>query len=160
MFIELFGQSEFMVFSGGALSPVDASTRFDEMLAMGQEVPFAKQPVVERASGSIVGYCGVAWFEFEGRRWLEFGYRFIPRARSKGCATEAAQALLAIAPHSFTGEVLATIDPTNEASKRVARKLGFEYWKLATVEGLVEEIHRLHIGGRLDAGSRWRDPSY
>ena len=145
VFVELFGRSDFMVFSGGTLTPDVAASRFDGMLANARQIPFAKQPVVERASGTIVGYCGVAWMDFEGRRCLEFGYRFTPAARGKGYATEAGQALLAVAGRSFTGEILATIDPTNDASKRVARKLGFEYWKLAIVGGFEDEVHRLTI---------------
>lgn len=40
------------------------------------------------------------------------------------------------------GTVHALIDPTNEPSKAVARKLGFEFWKLAVVNGFEDEIHR------------------
>lgn len=145
MFVDLFGRNDFMVFSGGTLTPAEASSRFDAMLANAQQMPFAKQPVVELASGTIVGYSGVAWMDFEDRRCLEFGYRFIPAARGKGYATEAGQALLTLARQSLTGEILATIDPTNDASKRVARKLGFEYWKLAIVGGFEDEVHRLTI---------------
>lgn len=145
VFVDLFGRNDFMVFSGGTLTPAEASSRFDAMLANAQQMPFAKQPVVELASGTIVGYSGVAWMDFEDRRCLEFGYRFIPAARGKGYATEAGQALLTLARQSLTGEILATIDPTNDASKRVARKLGFEYWKLAIVGGFEDEVHRLTI---------------
>ncbi|MFN6118810.1 MAG: GNAT family N-acetyltransferase [Actinomycetes bacterium] len=150
VFVELFGRGDFMVFSGGPLTPTDASARFDEMLATGREIPFAKQPVVERASGLIVGYSGVAWFDFDGRPWLEFGYRFVPEARGKGYATEAAHALLAVARQTFTGDILATIDPTNDSSKRVARKLGFQYWKLATIDETEEEIYRLSVHGHAE----------
>lgn len=139
-----------MVFSGGPLTSTDASARFDEMLATGREIPFAKQPVVDRTSGLIVGYSGVAWFEFDDRRWLEFGYRFVPEARGKGYATEAAHALLAVARQTFTGDIIATIDPINDVSKRVARKLGFQYWKLATIDGLEEEIYRLFVRNRAE----------
>ena len=55
-----------------------------------EELTFAKQPVIERATGTIVGYAGVNWFDFEGERRLEFGWRLVPEARGKGYATEAA----------------------------------------------------------------------
>jgi hypothetical protein len=61
-----------MVFSGGTLSSEAANARFDVMLRTADEIPLAKQPVILRRSGRIAGYCGVAWFEFEGRRRLEF----------------------------------------------------------------------------------------
>ncbi len=148
IFVALFGDDDFMAFSGGALSAVDAAARFDVMLANAAEVPFAKQPIIERSTAQIIGYCGVDWFDFEGRRRLEFGWRLVPSARGVGYATEAATALLDLAAQSFDGEILAMIDPTNEPSKRVATKLGFEFWKLAEVHGFVDEIHLLQVASR------------
>jgi len=40
-------------------------------------------------------------------------------------------------------ELLAMIDPTNKQSKRVAAKIGFQFWRLATVHGYLDEIHRI-----------------
>ena len=134
-----------MVFAGRTLSSEGANARFDTMLRTVEEVPFAKQPVVERGSGEILGYAGVAWFDFEGRRRLEFGYRLVPWARGLGYATEAGHALLRLAAQTFEGELLAMIDPVNMASKRVAGKLGFEFWKVATVNGDRDEIHRIQV---------------
>src|SRR5438270_13808970 len=96
-----------MVFSDGVCTMESANARFDEMLSNAAELPYAKQPVIERATGSIVGYSGVAWFDFEGRRRLEFGYRLVPEARGRGYATEAGRAVLAQAGESFRGELLA-----------------------------------------------------
>src|SRR3954451_2532837 len=79
-FVELFCDDEFMVFSGGVLATDGAHARFDEMLVRAEEIPFAKQPVVERATGTIVGYSGVNWFDFEGKPRLEYGYRLVPAA--------------------------------------------------------------------------------
>ena len=88
-FVGLFCAPEFMVFSEGVHDLESANVRFDGMLRTAIEVPFAKQPVIERATGTIVGYSGVAWFDFEGERRLEFGYRLVPEARGRGYATEA-----------------------------------------------------------------------
>jgi len=143
--VELFCDEEFMVFSGGVLGTAAAHDRFDEMLARGAELAFAKQPVIERSTGIIVGYAGVNWFDFEGRRRLEFGYRLIPAARGKGYATEAGQALLARAAETFRGEILAMIDLDNHASQNVARKLDFTFWKQAIVDGYLDNIYRREI---------------
>jgi len=149
-FVALFGDEEFMAFSGGTLGIAAANERFDVMLANGAEVPFAKQPIIEGASERIIGYTGVAWFEFEGERRLEFGWRLVPEARGRGYATEAATALLDLAATSFDGEILAMIDPRNEPSKRVAVKLGFAYWKLAEVHGFVDEIYTRRVVGPVE----------
>jgi RimJ/RimL family protein N-acetyltransferase len=140
--VELFCDPEFMVFSAGVHDPVSANDRFDEMLTNVREIPFAKQPVIERATKRIIGYTGVAWFEFEGARRLEYGYRLVPDARGHGYATEAGLALLALAGETFRGEVLAMIDPTNQPSQRVIGKLGFTYWKQAEDDGFIVNMYR------------------
>jgi len=141
-FVELFQDSEFMVFSDGVHDLDAAHARFDVMLRTANDVPFAKQPVIERATGTIIGYSGVAWFEFEGARRLEFGYRLVPEARGRGFATEAGRALLARAAETFRGELLAMVDPTNAPSIGVITKLGFTFWKQAEIDGYVDNIYR------------------
>jgi RimJ/RimL family protein N-acetyltransferase len=141
-FVALFQDDEFMVFSGGVHDAASANERFDGMLLTADDVPFAKQPVIERASDTIVGYTGVAWFEFEGHRRLEYGYRLVPEARGRGYATEAGSALLTVATSTFRGELLAMIDPRNAASKNVITKLGFTFWRLGEVNGFVDELYR------------------
>jgi RimJ/RimL family protein N-acetyltransferase len=141
-FVELFCDDDFMVFSDGACTTESANARFDEMLSNGAELPYAKQPVIERATGSIVGYSGVAWFDFEGQRRLEFGYRLVPEARGRGYATEAGRAVLALVAASFRGELLAMIDPANRPSSNVAVKLGFTFWKQAPVDDYRVDLYR------------------
>ena len=142
-FVALFGDADFMVFSDGVHTPESAHARFDQMLRNSEELPYAKQPVIERSTGMIVGYSGVAWFEFEGERRLEFGYRLVPDARGHGYATEAGRAVLALAAETFHGEFLAMIDPTNEPSQNVITKLGFTFWKQAMVDDYLDDIYRL-----------------
>jgi RimJ/RimL family protein N-acetyltransferase len=148
LFVALFGDESFMVFSDGVLTPAEAHQRFDRMLALADEVPFAKQPVIERSTGRVVGYSGVDRFELEGTPCLEFGWRLVPEARGRGYATEAGRALLDRAAEVFSGEIIAMVDPSNAPSRNVAEKLGFAFWKQALVEGWVTDILRLWIGGK------------
>ncbi|NEE01472.1 GNAT family N-acetyltransferase [Phytoactinopolyspora halotolerans] len=152
-FVELFRRQDFMVFSSGVLSDEQAHTRFDRMLANGRRWPFAKQPLIERATGTIIGYSGVDWIDFEGERWLEFGYRLVPEARGNGYATEAGRAVLAKASGTYDGELLAIIDPLNVPSQNVARKLGFAYWKQATVYGHLCNLYHLTVSPNRSAVS-------
>ena len=145
-FVQLFRDEHFMVFSDGVLDSDSAHRRFDEMLERAAELSFAKQPVIERLTGSIVGYSGVNWFDFEEQRRLEYGYRLVPEARGKGYATEAGRALLTLAAETFCGEILAMIDPTNVPSQNVARKLGFALWKRAVADGFLVDLYRLQVG--------------
>jgi RimJ/RimL family protein N-acetyltransferase len=141
-FVALFQDEDFMVFSDGVHGIASAHARFDQMLKNARAIPFAKQPLIERATGTIIGYAGVAWFDFEGERRLEFGWRLVPEARGHGYATEAGRALLEIAAESFHGEVLAMIDPANTPSQNVAGKLGFTFWKQAIIDGYVDDLYR------------------
>jgi RimJ/RimL family protein N-acetyltransferase len=147
-FVELFCDEDFMVFSSGTLTAEAASKRFDQMLPRCEEFPFAKQPVVERSSGIVVGYCGVDWLDFEGAHRLEFGYRLTPEARGKGYATEASTALLAVADQMFRGELLAVIHPTNTASIRAADKLGFAFWRADHAP--VQVPHPISVGASVE----------
>ncbi|MET0662829.1 MAG: GNAT family N-acetyltransferase [Ilumatobacteraceae bacterium] len=148
-FVALFCDGDFMQYSAGVLDVDAAHRRFDEMLVRAAELSFAKQPVIERLSGDIVGYVGVNRFEFDGQQRLEFGYRLIPEARGKGYATEAGRLVLERAAETFGGEMLAMIDPTNSASQNVAEKLGFVFWKQAMIDGAVSNLYRLTITPRL-----------
>ena len=145
-FVELFCDDSFMVFAGGPLSGAAAHGRFDRMLRNARQLTFAKQPVIERSTGRIVGYSGVDWLELEGEQRLEFGWRLVPEARGLGYATEASSALLTRAAHSFTGELLAIIDPLNHASRNVAAKLGFEFSHQTTIDGDPCNIYRRLVG--------------
>ncbi len=145
-FVRLFRDERFMVFSAGVLDSDSAHRRFDEMLKRAEELPFAKQPVIDRQTSVIIGYAGVNWFEFSHDRRLEFGYRLVPEARGKGYATEASRMVLTLAEETFSGEILAMIDPKNTASQNVARKLGFIFWKRAVVDGFRDKLYRLQVG--------------
>lgn len=144
-FVELFRDEAFMAYSGGPLAADQAQARFDRMLARCMELSFAKQPIVERRSGIVVGYTGVDWIEVDGRRWLEWGYRLVPTARGKGYATEASLALLELARNDYAGDILGIIHPDNRASHSVIRKLGFGYWKRAPVQGDLRDLYRLRV---------------
>lgn len=145
-FVELFSDPDFMVYFWTVpVTEESANARFDHLMAVSQAVPFGKQPVVERSSGTIVGYTGVDYIDFGGQTWLEWGYRLIPESRGRGYATEASQALLEVARQTYRGELLAIIHPDNLASQNVCRKLGFAFWQQAPVEDDLRNLYRLTI---------------
>lgn len=128
-FVELFTDETFTAFSDGVHDPASANVRFDGMLALIEAVPYAKQPIIERTSGVIVGYTGVATASIDGVDRLEWGWRLAAEARGLGYATEAAKALLDLADARDDGEMLCIIAPENRASRRVADKVGFRWWR-------------------------------
>ena len=128
-FIELFTDEAFMVFSEGVHDAESASSRFDRMVALAGTVPYAKQPIIERATGTIIGYTGVDFITVDGLDRLEWGWRLIPETRGQGYATEATEALLAVADAHDDGEMLCIIASDNQPSMRVAEKVGFRRWR-------------------------------
>lgn len=143
-FVELFGDEEFMVFSG-LLSTTAAHARFERVLANAARLPFAKQPVIAQSSGVIVGV--------RRRRPRRARRSAVARARlpagargtGHGYATEASRLVLAQAAGSDGGEILAIIDPVNRASENVARKLGFRFWKQAHLETCLRNLYRPRV---------------
>jgi len=63
-----------------------------EDLPTGQEI-YDLRPVIEKATGEIVGHCGYLEKEVEGQREIELNYILARSAWGKGYATEAATAL-------------------------------------------------------------------
>jgi RimJ/RimL family protein N-acetyltransferase len=151
-FVDLMCDDEFMVFFDGARTAEQAHRWFDHMLAVCDEVPFGKQPVIERASGVIVGYVGVDWFDLDNERRLEWGYRLAPQYRGLGYATEASRALLGRAADTFSGDIFALIHRDNRPSQNVASKLGFGFLKHTVVGGGLVNLYRI----RLRSGRRRR----
>jgi len=133
-FVELFTNEAFMVFAG-VLDAVAANARFDRMLTVAKTIPYGKQPVIDRANGTVVGYTGVDTVELDGLVRLEWGWRFVPEARGHGYATEATTALLDVAGACDSGDVLCIIAADNRASRRVADKTGFRWWKRVNWDG-------------------------
>lgn len=134
-----------MVFSEGVLTEAGAHSRFDHMLKMVHEVPFAKQPIIERSSATVIGYTGVDWYDFDIGRRMEWGYRLAPPYRGHGYATEASKGLLDKAAEFFEGEMFAMIHPENIPSQRVCEKLGFVFLKCAVFDGDLRNLYRLEV---------------
>jgi ribosomal-protein-alanine N-acetyltransferase len=87
-------------------------------------------PVVERETGAVIGHCGLADKEIEGREEIELVYVFAVAAWGKGYASEAAQALVdtGFGPMGLE-RIVALVEPENDASARVAVKAGLHLEK-------------------------------
>jgi ribosomal-protein-alanine N-acetyltransferase len=87
---------------------------------------FSRWAVVEREAGLVVGSCGFVPLPWSGE--IDFGYMFRRDRWGRGYASEITPAVLR---HGFErygfGEVVASIDPKNDASRRVLEKIGFVY---------------------------------
>jgi ribosomal-protein-alanine N-acetyltransferase len=122
--LRVYGDPEVMRFSlGGARSPADSLERLRGLIEHQQRHGFSKWGVRERASGALVGDCGVQLLE-RGPD-VELGFHLRRSVWGRGYATEAARACLDAA---FTGlgldEVIAIVAAANAASVQVLEKIG------------------------------------
>lgn len=84
---------------------------------------FGYWAVEEKETGTFAGCVGL-WFS-DGWPELELGYWLMPEAHGRGYATEAGVSARDYAWEVVGAETLVSyIDPENEASKRVAKRLG------------------------------------
>lgn len=85
-----------------------------------------------------IGTIGLKTRKFSGAPSLpDMGYAMHPSHQGKGYATEAANALLKYFEEAKgQTQFLAYCDESNEGSKKVLRRAGFEEWGVRTVRGL------------------------
>jgi RimJ/RimL family protein N-acetyltransferase/precorrin-6B methylase 2 len=98
-----------------------------EDLQIVQEV-YDLRPVIDKASDQVIGHCGYLEKEVDGRSEIELTYVLARAAWGKGLATEAAKALRDYAFQSLQcSRLIALIEPGNQASERVAQKIGMRF---------------------------------
>jgi len=107
------------------LVPRHVAIRSLDLYAMGVEARWCAPFIIYTDSHpDPVGACGFKGAPEDGE--VEIGYGVLPLMQGKGIATLAVHALLIMAFNEDTcSSVLATINPINVASRRVAEKLGF-----------------------------------
>ena len=104
-----------------------AATRFDHHLDHWEEHGFGLYALRERGDPAVLGWAGpthpdgVPGLEHE----VEIGWTLALRGRGRGLATEAGRATAEVALAALDlDEVISLIDPGNEPSLAVARRLG------------------------------------
>ncbi|HEX7313052.1 MAG TPA: GNAT family N-acetyltransferase [Pyrinomonadaceae bacterium] len=99
---------------------------------------FSRWAVVEKESGLAVGSCGFAPLPWSGE--IDFGYMFRRDRWGRGYASEITPAVLRYGFERYGfREVVASIDPKNDASRRVLEKIGFVYRNNQVQPGEEEE---------------------
>ena len=103
-------------------------------------------PVAEKASGRVIGECGLIEKDVDGREEIELVYVFASDSWGKGFATEAA---LALRDYAFRRlglrRIVALIDPENYASARVAEKIGMQFEReTRRPSGRIMRMHPMH----------------
>ena len=83
--------------------------------------------VIEKESGTFIGFCGLIDQQVDGKNYVELGYRFDKSYWNKNLATEAASKVKEFAFDTLKlNEIISIIQPQNKASIRVAEKIGMK----------------------------------
>jgi RimJ/RimL family protein N-acetyltransferase len=101
---------------------------------MQDEHGFSAWAVVEKATGTLVGDAGFGLYEATGEP--ELGYTLARSAWGRGYGVEAARACASAAfAHLPNRRLLATIEPENERSLRLAERLGMRTLETVDLDG-------------------------
>ncbi len=140
-FIEFYAEPEAARFVGGSASPDQAWRRLASYIGHWALLGFGLWAVEEKASGALAGCVGL--WKSAGWPELELGYWLVPGAWGKGYATEAGAAARDFAWTALAAESLVSyIAPDNEASVKVAERLGARYDR--TIDLLGFGPHRVY----------------
>ncbi len=146
----LYSHPEVMRWSPDGPSPSLESTRtiIEGYIASYKKYGIGKWAVAIRATGEVIGHCGVAMEPVHGLApEPELGYRLLPPFQGQGYATEASKAAL---EHclSLLGlpRVLGIVEPANTASIRVLLKLGMTFQGQMDWRGRAVEIYAIDQG--------------
>ncbi len=128
---KILAKPEVMRFSPtGAISVEQTAAKMASFIDSYIEQGYGKWAVIERQTGQLIGYCGIALEEIEGKWENELGYRFDPDFWGQGFATEAATACLEYALNTLKFKyVLGIVEPENHTSIRVLEKIGMKFVK-------------------------------
>lgn len=93
---------------------------------------------------SLIGMGGLTPWDHRGRKEVDLTYRLRGSAWGQGFATESAKALLEYGFGKLELEsITATITPDNQASKKIAEKLGLSLEEKINLLGVPTEVFRL-----------------
>jgi RimJ/RimL family protein N-acetyltransferase len=130
---KIHADPEVMRFIGGVRTVEQVRARLADFLEAYDRIGFSKWAVVLRSTGQLIGRCGPSIESIDGVDEIEVGYDFAKDVWGNGFATEAAAAAVRYCSDVLgRTRVIALIDPANEPSQRVARRLGM------TDEGAVQ----------------------
>ncbi|MBN1512046.1 MAG: GNAT family N-acetyltransferase [Phycisphaerae bacterium] len=127
---EWYADPEVMRYVGVGRTRTREETRakLTEMIEAESRQGYGVWATVERASGTLIGRCGLMTWEIEGQHELEVVYLFARPHWGRGFATDAA---IAIRDYGFETlrqrRLICLVYRQNRASRRVATKAGFRY---------------------------------
>lgn len=135
-----------LIGGGGASSRDETAEWLERTIRRNELDGWDMRSVLRVKDGALLGRCGIAVRELEGRIEREVGYVLGREYWGRGYATEAATAMRDHALGSLgLHRLIALIDHGNEASRRVAGKLGMAYERDIGFHDRLVEMHALEV---------------
>lgn len=129
--------------TSGCLTQEQTQEKIDIFTISYKTYGFGKWAVFLKETNQLIGYCGIAVEEIDGKQETELGYRLSEKYWGQGLATEAAKATLDYGLNQLKlPYILAVVEPANIASVRVIEKLGMEYQRQTLFYGLDMSIYQ------------------
>jgi [ribosomal protein S5]-alanine N-acetyltransferase len=143
LLFKLTGNDKVMEFFPGVLSYDETREMIQKILNQYDEYGYCFWKVLLKHNDHFVGIAGLLHQDISNVAEVEISYRMLPEHWNKGYGTEAAKACKEYA-ESVLGKqrLISLIHPQNEASIRVASKLGAEKSKSIVFMG---EIHDVYV---------------
>ncbi|WP_435353793.1 GNAT family N-acetyltransferase [Emticicia sp. SJ17W-69] len=104
-----------------------------------QENGFGFYAVIEKTSGKTIGMCGL--IKRDSLPDIDIGFAFLPHLISKGFGYEAASATLDYALNTLKiKRIIAIVNPDNEKSIGLIKKIGLHFEKMIKFGGEEKEL--------------------
>ena len=121
--------------TGRAATEVEASERFEKVLALG--IPKTEAGMFEVHWKGKEGILGLAKWVYTQPHQVEIGYSLFPEFWGQGLGTEIAQTLVSYSKQfDHITELIGIIDPANTPSARILLGCGFKFWEEKEIYGL------------------------
>lgn len=103
-----------------------------------------KYGVFEKSSGKLIGMGGLTPWNHNSEELIDVTWRLHSVVWGKGYGMELARALVNYGvTHLKLNNLTATITPDNEASKKIAEKLGMKFSEHITLKGVPTDLYKL-----------------
>ena len=139
-FFELNKDPEVMKYTGDvAFESVKASADFIKNYDTYAKFGVGRWTVVLKSTNEPIGWCGL---KVHPGQYVDLGYRFMKSYWGQGYATEASKASLKIGFESYAfPEIVGRTARQNIGSVRVLEKLGMQFWKNDSCEGIKDSVY-------------------
>ena len=136
--LSFWGDEEVMKYCGGAGNREREERALKFYINLQKERGYSPYAVILKENNELIGVCGFnPPYDHE---YMELMYHFAKKYWGKGFATEAANACIYYARESLMAKKIAAfIDPSNQASEKVLKKLGFIFKGMKWHEGSKKE---------------------